>query len=159
MQFPVSLADDGLIDIAIQESVSTIWFVRFKQLTVCLKMSRRGLLRAMEGADEGRTYWVNSVNSSCSRSSTPLTRDGRTDTSKHPLTVQNHSPRRARSWSTASRFPSRNSRWTCFSDLALFYLRMHTMSPRSLYLTPKGKSGVWVYNRFNDIPLLYYHRL
>jgi len=33
MQFPVSLADDGLIDIAIQESVGAAWFVHFKHLT------------------------------------------------------------------------------------------------------------------------------
>jgi len=42
MQFPVSLADDGLIDISIQEITS-----------------RRALLRAMDGAEEGRTYWIN----------------------------------------------------------------------------------------------------
>ncbi|KAG1753446.1 ATP-NAD kinase-like domain-containing protein [Suillus lakei] len=42
MQFPVSLADDGLIDISIQEITS-----------------RRTLLRAMDGAEEGRTYWIN----------------------------------------------------------------------------------------------------
>ncbi|KAG2134405.1 ATP-NAD kinase-like domain-containing protein [Suillus bovinus] len=42
MQFPVSIADDGLIDIAIQEITS-----------------RRDLLRAMDGAEEGRTYWKN----------------------------------------------------------------------------------------------------
>jgi len=42
MQFPVSLADDGLIDIAIQETTS-----------------RGNLLRAIHGAHEGRTYWVN----------------------------------------------------------------------------------------------------
>lgn len=42
MQFPVSIADDGLIDISIQEIIS-----------------RRALLRAMDGADEGRTYWIN----------------------------------------------------------------------------------------------------
>lgn len=33
MQFPVSLADDGLIDITIQEKVGKTWFVRFKHLT------------------------------------------------------------------------------------------------------------------------------
>jgi sphingosine kinase len=43
MQFPVSVADDGLIDISIQEIIS-----------------RRALLRAMDGAEEGRTYWINS---------------------------------------------------------------------------------------------------
>ncbi|KAG1756719.1 ATP-NAD kinase-like domain-containing protein [Suillus paluster] len=43
MQFPVSLADDGLIDISIQEITS-----------------RRNLLRAIDGAEEGRTYWTNS---------------------------------------------------------------------------------------------------
>lgn len=43
MQFPVSLADDGLIDISIQEITS-----------------RSALLRAMDGAEEGRTYWINS---------------------------------------------------------------------------------------------------
>ncbi|KAG0707704.1 ATP-NAD kinase-like domain-containing protein [Suillus ampliporus] len=43
MQFPVSLADDGLIDVSIQEIIS-----------------RRNLLRAMDGAEEGRTYWINS---------------------------------------------------------------------------------------------------
>lgn len=42
MQFPVSLADDGLIDISIQEITS-----------------RRALLWAMDGAEEGRTYWIN----------------------------------------------------------------------------------------------------
>jgi sphingosine kinase len=42
MQFPVSLADDGLIDISIQEITS-----------------RKALLRAMDGAAEGRTYWIN----------------------------------------------------------------------------------------------------
>ncbi|KAG1891068.1 ATP-NAD kinase-like domain-containing protein [Suillus subluteus] len=42
MQFPVSLADDGLIDISIQEITS-----------------RSALLRAMDGAEEGKTYWIN----------------------------------------------------------------------------------------------------
>lgn len=42
MQFPVSLADDGLIDISVQEITS-----------------RRALLRGMDGAEEGRTYWIN----------------------------------------------------------------------------------------------------
>ncbi|OAX44699.1 hypothetical protein K503DRAFT_706004 [Rhizopogon vinicolor AM-OR11-026] len=60
MQFPVSVADDGLIDIAIQETVSRMWFVRFRDLTVYLKVSRRNLLRAMDGAEEGRVYWMNS---------------------------------------------------------------------------------------------------
>ncbi|KAH7921740.1 hypothetical protein BV22DRAFT_1176259 [Leucogyrophana mollusca] len=43
MQFPVSLPDDGLIDISVQGV-----------------MNRRKLLDAMEGAEEGRTYWTNS---------------------------------------------------------------------------------------------------
>ncbi|KAG2349830.1 hypothetical protein BDR05DRAFT_986223 [Suillus weaverae] len=42
MQFPVSLADDGLIDISIQEITS-----------------RKTLLRGMDGAEEGQTYWIN----------------------------------------------------------------------------------------------------
>ncbi|KAG1756721.1 ATP-NAD kinase-like domain-containing protein [Suillus paluster] len=43
MPFPVSLADDGLIDISVLEITS-----------------RRNLLRAVDGAEEGRPYWMNS---------------------------------------------------------------------------------------------------
>lgn len=63
MQFPVSLADDGLIDISVQEVVSTLGFVPLMHLTHHSKISRKALLRAMDGADDGRTYWINSVNS------------------------------------------------------------------------------------------------
>lgn len=43
MPFPVSLADDGVIDISVQEVIG-----------------RKALLRAMDGANDGRTYWINS---------------------------------------------------------------------------------------------------
>ncbi|CCM03322.1 uncharacterized protein FIBRA_05450 [Fibroporia radiculosa] len=42
MQFPVAVSDDGLIDIVVQDCTATRWM----------------LLRAIDGAEKGHTYWM-----------------------------------------------------------------------------------------------------
>lgn len=44
MQFPMSLPDDGVVDVVIQE-----------------RSNRKEMLKAMDGAELGRTYWMDTV--------------------------------------------------------------------------------------------------
>lgn len=56
MAFPVSLPDDGLIDITIQPLVSTFW-MNIAQLLIVSQSSRSDVLKEMEGAPRGEAYW------------------------------------------------------------------------------------------------------
>lgn len=63
MQFPVSLPDDGLVDVVAQEIVSaridccpsTITHSRMRQTT------RKAMLDAMDGSENGDSYWLSTV--------------------------------------------------------------------------------------------------
>ncbi|EGN95964.1 hypothetical protein SERLA73DRAFT_185417 [Serpula lacrymans var. lacrymans S7.3] len=57
MQFPVSLPDDGLIDIAVKEVVSLYSFILLNSCLKMVKDNRAKLLKALDGAEDGVPYW------------------------------------------------------------------------------------------------------
>ena len=61
MQFPVSLPDDGLIDIVVQERVSSSHHAVCSYLNVTLQNKRSEMLNAIEHGPTGQTYWLESV--------------------------------------------------------------------------------------------------
>lgn len=62
MQFPMSLPDDGLIDIVIQEHVSTTWSSKSDIPLVNIFQTNRGeMLKAIDGAPNGHPFWLDSV--------------------------------------------------------------------------------------------------
>lgn len=65
MQFPVSLPDDGFIDIVVQEQVSSSLHTSLTETdsssTIDVQMTRGDLIKAMDGAEVGKCFWMNSV--------------------------------------------------------------------------------------------------
>lgn len=61
LQFPMSLPDDGYVDIVIQERVCAIFDLSIHSILKSAQVNRREMLKAMDGAEIGKTYWMDSV--------------------------------------------------------------------------------------------------
>lgn len=62
MQFPVSMPNDGMVDLVIQERVRTYTFLSLgAPFERAHQLSRAEMLKHMNGAEKGAAYWQDQV--------------------------------------------------------------------------------------------------